>query len=84
MVLAEEGVRGVSTWGLSDKHSWLSEGDGAGGPAAKSRALPLNRGLPYDTSFNVKPLYWAVKGCLDESGRSGVAYRPAPPSSALA
>lgn len=64
VALAEPAVRGVVTWGLSDRHSWLvvtdedrarhlgawSEGEGPG----------LNRGLPLDASMNRKPMYEAI------------------------
>ena len=80
VVLAEESVRGVSTWGLSDRFSWLSQGDGAGGPAVPEHKLPVNRGLPFDNSYNTKPLYWAVQRCLERCSRSGSAFH-APPGS---
>ena len=67
-VLAEPGVTGVVTWGLSDRHSWLEildedyrrflgawqNGDGPG----------LNRGLPYDSSMRRKPMYAAIEAAL--------------------
>jgi len=67
-VLAEPGVTGVVTWGLSDRHSWLEvldedyrrfpgawqSGDGPG----------LNRGLPYDASMRRKPMHAAIEMAL--------------------
>ncbi len=75
VVLTQESVRGVSTWGLSDRFSWLSEGDGAGGPGDPDHKLPMNRGLPFDEVYRTKPLYWAVQHCLETCGHSGVAFR---------
>ncbi len=51
IALAQPNVRGVVTWGLSDRHSWLSE----------AGADPLNRGLPYDAGLARKPMYWAMR-----------------------
>lgn len=50
VALAEPRVRGVVTWGLSDKHSWLQ--DDLGSP---------NRGLPYDAALTRKPMYHALE-----------------------
>ncbi len=51
IALAQPNVRGVVTWGLSDRHSWLSE----------AGADPVNRGLPYDAGLARKPMYWAMR-----------------------
>jgi endo-1,4-beta-xylanase len=40
-------VTSVSTWGLSDAHSWLTYHPGG---------LPQNRGLPYDRNWAPKPM----------------------------
>lgn len=56
-------VRGVVTWGLTDRHSWLSD--------APYRARPegdMNRGLPYDADFAHKPMYWALAETLQSAG----------------
>ena len=64
IVLDQPAVRGVMTWGLSDRHSWLQtsnsnlNGDTS---AATSNERALNRGLPYDESFNAKKMYWAIR-----------------------
>lgn len=56
IVLDEPAVRGVTTWGLSDTHSWLQR------PGAEGAAL--NRGLPYDADFRPKPMRAAIHGSL--------------------
>jgi endo-1,4-beta-xylanase len=48
IVLDQPAVRGVVTWGLSDRHSWLSEG-GA-----------INRGLPFDPEMRPTPVFSAL------------------------
>ena len=67
-VLAEPGVTGVVTWGLSDRHCWLQifdedyrrfpgawqNGDGPG----------LNRSLPDDFSMRRKPMYATIEAAL--------------------
>ncbi len=74
VVLAQPAVRGVSTWGLSDRHSWLkvTPDDFARYPAAwKDGAGPgANRGLPFDSAMKRKPMHRAIAGAL-------VAGRPA-------
>jgi endo-1,4-beta-xylanase len=68
VALSERSVVGVTTWGLSDLHSWLevtkddyarfsgawTGGDGPG----------LNRGLPLDSSMRVKSMYFAIRDAL--------------------
>ena len=59
IVLAQPAVRGLVTWGLSDKYSWLSNS------AAQAGAAPrLNRGLPYDDAFAPKRMYAAIADAL--------------------
>jgi endo-1,4-beta-xylanase len=64
VVLDAERVAGVTTWGISDRHSWLivrpadyarfpGAWRGGGGPG-------LNRGLPYDAALAPKPMYQAI------------------------
>jgi endo-1,4-beta-xylanase len=64
IVLQQSAVKGLSTWGLSDRYSWLdianvdlttyenawTDGTGPG----------LNRGLPFDTDLRPKPMYQAI------------------------
>ena len=54
VMLAFPEVRGVVTWGLTDKFSWLSEQTPHG----------VNRGLPYDDAYSPKPMYWALADTL--------------------
>ncbi|HEX8472055.1 MAG TPA: endo-1,4-beta-xylanase [Brevundimonas sp.] len=56
IALDEPAVRGVTTWGLSDRHSWL-KAEGATGAA-------LNRGLPYDDNLQPKPMRDALRSQL--------------------
>ncbi|MFN3353572.1 MAG: endo-1,4-beta-xylanase [Brevundimonas sp.] len=52
IVLAHEAVRSVTTWGLSDRHSWLQDQLPPG--------EPTNRGLPLDDRFRPKPMRQAI------------------------
>jgi endo-1,4-beta-xylanase len=62
VALAEPAVRGVVTWGLSDRHSWLQPHPV---PAGKHvRPERLNRGLPYDAQYRPKPLHHAIQGLI--------------------
>ena len=58
-MLAFPQVRGVVTWGLSDRHSWLSEP-----PQRQYADAPPNRGLPYDVDYRPKPMYHALSDAL--------------------
>lgn len=49
IALAQEAVEGVTTWGLTDRYSWLQ--------------LP-NRGLPYDAELKPKPMMAALRDTL--------------------
>lgn len=47
VALANRAVGSVTCWGLSDRYSWLS---------SWGRPAGLNRGLPLDSDFNLKPM----------------------------
>lgn len=64
IALAQPAMRGVVTWGLTDRHSWLSQGDGDGRLNAGPARNPTNRGLPYDAALAPKPMYWAMTEAL--------------------
>jgi endo-1,4-beta-xylanase len=49
IVLQFNNVLGVSTWGLSDSHSWL-----------RTQRSAANRGLPYDRDWRAKPMHGAI------------------------
>src|SRR5690606_34931624 len=59
VMMAFPQVRGVVTWGLTDRHSWLSQK-----PYGDRPAHDPNRGLPYDADFKHKPMYWALMDSL--------------------
>ena len=64
VALGQPAVRGVMTWCLSDRHSWLevTKEDLARYPGAwKDGSSPgVNRGLPFDYSMKPKPMYRAI------------------------
>lgn len=63
VMLAFPEVRGVVTWGLTDKFSWLTE-------QVDDRVRPArgaNRGLPYDDAYSPKPMYWTLVDALSAS-----------------
>lgn len=55
VALAQPAVRGVVSWGVSDRDSWLQEGIEA--PTSAS----LNRGLPLDAAMRPKRVYWTLR-----------------------
>jgi endo-1,4-beta-xylanase len=64
IALGQPAVRGLTTWGLSDRHSWLqvTQEDLARYPNAwKDGSTPgPNRGLPFDYALRPKPMYRAI------------------------
>lgn len=70
VVLAQPAVRGVVTWGLSDKYSWLCGPTHPTDPAAR-----FNRGLPYDAQFVPKPMHAAIGAALSAAQATGFAFR---------
>ncbi len=60
LVLDYPATKGVMTWGLSDRYSWLA-----------NIHSPHNRGLPYDTMLAKKPMWTAIadsiKNCPERS-----------------
>jgi endo-1,4-beta-xylanase len=59
-VLDERAVIAVLSWGLSDKHSWLSQAE----HSKRADGLP-SRGLPLDDEFNRKPMWAAMARAFD-------------------
>jgi endo-1,4-beta-xylanase len=68
VVLSERAVTGVTTWGLSDLHSWLeiTKDDYArfAGAWTGGSGPGFNRGLPLDSSMRAKPMYFAIRDAL--------------------
>jgi endo-1,4-beta-xylanase len=68
VALSERAVTGVTTWGLSDLHSWLeiTKDDYArfSGAWADGTRPGFNRGLPLDSSMRAKPMYFAIRDAL--------------------
>jgi endo-1,4-beta-xylanase len=73
LALAEASVRGVVTWGLSDKHSWLTENPTQAQLSASGHRL-VNRDLPYDQACRRTQMYEAIRGAFDDSARIGTAF----------
>jgi endo-1,4-beta-xylanase len=55
--LAEPAVKGVITWGLSDKYSWLNT---RSAPWGRRRDGKPERGLPLDDRIRRKPMWGAI------------------------
>jgi endo-1,4-beta-xylanase len=68
VALSQRGVNGVTTWGLSTRHSWLkvTPEDYARFPGAwaDGSGPGLNRGLPFDSSMHPMPMYFALRDAL--------------------
>lgn len=57
VAVANRAVGTITSWGLSDRYSWL--------PAVKGEA-GYNRGLPFNTDLQEKPLYHAIKEAMQQ------------------
>jgi endo-1,4-beta-xylanase len=68
VVLGFRNVEGVVSWGLSDRHTWLAvtESDYARFPGAWADGTGpgFNRGLPFDSSMQKTPMYYAIRDTL--------------------
>jgi endo-1,4-beta-xylanase len=64
IVLDEPAVTGVTTWGLSDRFSWL-RGDYDAIRAEPGSLAEVNRGLPYDVACAPKPMAAVLARALD-------------------
>lgn len=60
IALEQPSVTGLTTWGLSDRHSWLQKQP----VRASVSPVGLNRGLPYDGALEPKPVYWAIQQAM--------------------
>lgn len=63
VALAQPAVRGVITWGMTDRHSWLSPSTAGEGLATDTARAPRdrNRGLPFDAAMHRKPMHSAIR-----------------------
>ncbi|MCX7373495.1 MAG: endo-1,4-beta-xylanase [Alphaproteobacteria bacterium] len=55
----QAGCRTIITWGLTDRHSWLTQDR----DVARRDNIPT-RGLPFDTELRRKPMWHALAGVL--------------------
>lgn len=60
IALEQSAVTGVTTWGVSDRHSWLQSQPVRAGVSPGR----LNRGLPYDAAMAPKPVYRAIQQAM--------------------
>ena len=69
VALEQPAVAGLLTWGLSDKGSWLdvTPADRARFPGdwSDGSGPGLNRGLPYDSNLQAKPMRTAIIAALE-------------------
>jgi endo-1,4-beta-xylanase len=64
VALSNSATRGVITWGLSDKHSWLQTEASTSRKAFTADDPSLNRGLPYDAALEKKAMYRALQSAF--------------------
>ena len=67
---AHPAVRGVLSWGLSDRHSWLN-----GDPTYKRADGLAQRPLPLDGALARKPMWAAIARAIDRAGPHRIAGR---------
>lgn len=80
VALAQPAVGSLTSWGLSDRQSWLkvTAGDTARFPGAwaDGSSPGLNRGLPYDSDAHAKPMRAAMIAALRARGSANLYRRP--------
>ena len=72
VALANQAVRTVITWGVSDRMSWIIS---IGDPRTKRADGLRPRPLPFDADDRPKPVYWAMVDALRHAPRHAVAQR---------
>lgn len=60
----ESAVKGLVTWGLTDRFSWLSTSDD---PRDRRPDGQRTRSLPFDENMERKPLWFAIADCFDKA-----------------
>lgn len=75
VALDQPATKGVITWGITDRHSWLElgEADLARFPGAwqDGTSPGLNRGLPFDSDLRAKPMYYALAAAFQGRALAG-------------
>lgn len=51
---------GITTWGFTDKYSWINQLNNAGGHSGVNHGSPL----PFDDNYHKKPAYYAIMDAL--------------------
>jgi endo-1,4-beta-xylanase len=57
VVLADTAVKAVLTWGISGRHTWLTQ--------EKPRLDGISQPLPFDTEYNALPAFYAIRDAYD-------------------
>ncbi len=57
VVLADKAVTAVLTWGISGRHTWLTQD--------KPRLTGVSQPLPFDTAYNALPAFYAIRDAYD-------------------
>jgi endo-1,4-beta-xylanase len=57
VVLADKAVTAVLTWGISGRHTWLTQD--------KPRLTGVSQPLPFDTAYNALPAFYAMRDAYD-------------------
>ena len=68
IALEQPAVRGVTTWGLSDRHSWLKVERGDRVDRKRYGNPAPNRGLPYDAAMQPKRMHQALAAAFTGGG----------------
>ena len=65
VALAQPAVESVTTWGITDRHSWLQVEPGDRVDTGKFGPAAPNRGLPFDSDLQPKPMHTALLDALN-------------------
>jgi endo-1,4-beta-xylanase len=57
VVMADTAVKAVLTWGISGRHTWLTQ--------EKPRLDGISQPLPFDAAYNALPAFYAIRDAYD-------------------
>lgn len=73
VAIDQPALKGIITWGITDRHSWLTltdeDLDRFPGAWQDGTGPGLNRGLPFDADLRPKPMYHALAAAFERRAR---------------
>ncbi|NGP18389.1 endo-1,4-beta-xylanase [Devosia aurantiaca] len=67
IALTQPAVESVTTWGVTDRHSWLQVERGDQVDPERFGSAAPNRGLPFDSDLRPKPMHVALQDAIGQN-----------------